>query len=72
MVGDSARTDISDLVFTTTGGSTGAFVVEWNVKDAAGAQGTAAMWDSHIRLGGYSGFGIQAGNCGTGTYFVCC
>jgi len=25
------------------------------------------MWDSHVRLGGYKGSGIQVGNCGTST-----
>ena len=61
--GDSARTEISDLVFSTVSGSGGAIVVEWNVKDAAGAQGSAAMWDSHVRLGGFKGSGIQYANC---------
>lgn len=66
--GDSAKTEISDLVFTTTSGSAGAIVVEWNVKDASGTQGTAAMWDSHVRLGGYKGSNIQVGNCGKCEY----
>lgn len=63
--GDTAATEISDLVFTTTSGMAGAIVVEWNVGSAA--QGGAAMWDSHVRLGGYKGSGIQVSNCGTGT-----
>lgn len=61
--GDSARTEISDLVFTTTSGSAGAIVLEWNVKDASGAQASAAMWDSHVRLGGFQGSGMQSNNC---------
>lgn len=60
--GDTAATEISDLVFTTTSGMAGAIVVEWNVGNSA--QGSAAMWDSHVRLGGYKGSNIQVGNCG--------
>lgn len=63
--GDTAATEISDLVFTTTSGSAGAIVLEWNVGSSA--QGSAAIWDSHVRLGGYKGSGIQVSNCGTGT-----
>lgn len=61
--GDTGRTEISDIVFTTLSGSAGAIVVEWNVADAPGEQGSAAMWDTHVRLGGYQGSGIQESNC---------
>lgn len=30
----------------------GAIVVEWNIASEDGEQGTAAMFDTHIRLGG--------------------
>ncbi|KAF8310396.1 beta-1,3-glucanase [Clavulina sp. PMI_390] len=63
--GDTADTEISDIVFTTTSGMAGAIVLEWNV--GGGSQGAAAMWDSHVRLGGYKGSGIQVSNCGTST-----
>ena len=63
--GSTAATEISDIVFTSTSGSAGAILVEWNVGSTV--QGSAAMWDSHVRLGGYLGSGIQVGNCGTGT-----
>lgn len=43
----------------------GAIVLEWNV--GAATQGSAAMWDSHVRLGGYKGSGIQVAQCGTST-----
>lgn len=41
---------MTDLVITTTGGSAGAIGIEWNLR--ASAQGTAGLWDVHIRLGG--------------------
>lgn len=63
--GDTAATEISDIVFTTKGGSAGAIVVEWNV--GASSQGSAAMWDTHVRIGGFKGSDIQASNCGNTT-----
>lgn len=63
--GSTAATEISDIVFTSVSGSAGAILVEWNVGSTS--QGSAAMWDSHVRLGGYTGSNIQVGNCGTGT-----
>ncbi|KAG8946692.1 hypothetical protein FRC04_011470 [Tulasnella sp. 424] len=61
--GDKGVVEISDMVFSTRSGSAGAIVIEWNVADTAGQKATAAMWDVHIRLGGYTGSGMQAGNC---------
>jgi hypothetical protein len=48
--GDIGAVEISDLVITTTGGSAGAIGIEWNIKQSA--QGSAGMWDVHVRLGG--------------------
>lgn len=62
--GDTAPTEISDIVFTSTSGSAGAILVQWNVNESN--QGSAAMWDSHVRVGGYTGSGMQVGNCGSG------
>lgn len=41
----------------------GAIVVEWNV--AGSSQGSAAMWDSYIRLGGTAGTNLQQSQCPT-------
>ncbi|KAF9531445.1 exo-beta-1,3-glucanase [Crepidotus variabilis] len=76
-VGDSGSqgvTEISDFVFSTIGPAAGAIVVEWNVKDPAGVQGGAGMWDSHIRLGGASGTQLEGNKCpksGAGGYDNC-
>ncbi|CAK5270966.1 unnamed protein product [Mycena citricolor] len=65
--GSTGVMEISDIVFVTIGPAGGAIVVEWNI--AQSSQGSAGMWDSHIRLGGAIGTNLQAGNCpssGTG------
>ena len=56
--GDKGTMEISDVLFTTAGTTPGAVVVEWNIK--ASGQGTAAMWDSHFRLGGAFGTDIDS------------
>ncbi|KAG8762427.1 hypothetical protein FRC12_009041 [Ceratobasidium sp. 428] len=61
--GDKGVVEISDMVFSTKAGSAGAIVVEWNVADAAGQQGTVGMWDVHIRLGGFAGTGLDVSSC---------
>ncbi|KAG9044876.1 hypothetical protein FS837_007373 [Tulasnella sp. UAMH 9824] len=61
--GDTAGAEISDMVFTARSGSAGAIIVEWNAADKPGQQGTAAMWDVHIRIGGFAGSDISVANC---------
>ncbi|KAJ7684640.1 exo-beta-1,3-glucanase [Mycena polygramma] len=61
--GSSGVVEISDILFATIGATPGAIVVEWNVKQTT--QGSAGMWDSHIRLGGADGTDLQT-NCPTG------
>ncbi|KAJ6479946.1 exo-beta-1,3-glucanase [Mycena vitilis] len=59
--GSTGVVEISDIIFSTIGPAPGAIVVEWNVKQSS--QGSAGMWDSHIRLGGAAGTNLQASNC---------
>lgn len=40
-----------------------AVIVEWNAADKPGHKGTAAMWDVHIRIGGFAGSDISVSNC---------
>ncbi|KAG8886521.1 hypothetical protein FRB97_003032 [Tulasnella sp. 331] len=61
--GETGNTEISDMVFSARSGSAGAIVLEWNTADPAGQKAMAAMWDVHIRLGGFAGSGIQTANC---------
>ncbi|KAJ6500511.1 exo-beta-1,3-glucanase [Mycena sanguinolenta] len=59
--GSTGIMEITDLIFSTIGPTPGAIVVEWNVKQSS--QGSAGMWDSHIRLGGAAGTNLQASQC---------
>ncbi|KAI6087379.1 glycoside hydrolase family 55 protein [Hypoxylon rubiginosum] len=48
--GDSGIIEISDMLFSVKGPTRGAIMMEWNVHESS--QGSAAMWDSHFRVGG--------------------
>ncbi|KAK3689920.1 pectate lyase superfamily protein-domain-containing protein [Podospora appendiculata] len=59
--GDSGVIEISDMLFTVKGPTAGAILMEWNVHESS--QGSAAMWDSHFRVGGAAGSNLQLANC---------
>ncbi|KAG9002677.1 hypothetical protein FRB94_003712 [Tulasnella sp. JGI-2019a] len=59
----AGNTEISDIVFSARSGSARAIVLEWNTADPSGQKAMAAMWDVHVRLGGFTGSGIQTSNC---------
>ncbi|KAG1849256.1 glycoside hydrolase family 55 protein [Suillus subluteus] len=69
--------EISDMVFTTTGPTPGAIMIEWNVHDPSGQQAAAGMWDSHIRLRSDSsllaaGTNMQYSQCPSGSVNTAC
>ncbi len=51
--GEKGSMEIQDLLFTTRGPTAGLIAVEWNIE--ADTQGSAAMWDCHVRFGGAKG-----------------
>lgn len=59
--GESGTVEISNMLFSAVGGSSGAIMMEWNV--AATAAGDAGLWDSHFRLGGAVGTNIEVAKC---------
>ncbi|OOQ90434.1 exo-beta-1,3-glucanase Exg0 [Penicillium brasilianum] len=59
--GESGSVELSDLIITTKGAAPGAILLEWNV--AASSQGSAGMWDVHVRVGGAAGTGLQSDTC---------
>ncbi|KAJ5204735.1 glucan endo-1-3-beta-glucosidase [Penicillium cinerascens] len=59
--GDTGSVEMSDLVITTKGSCRGAILMEWNV--AGETQGSAGMWDVHIRIGGTAGTEMQSNTC---------
>ncbi|KAI1006484.1 Glucan 1,3-beta-glucosidase [Podosphaera aphanis] len=60
-VGDVGSVEMSDLIFETIGPQPGAVLVEWNV--AQESQGSAGMWDVHMRVGGTAGTKLQSDVC---------
>ncbi|KAJ5553987.1 hypothetical protein N7513_003946 [Penicillium frequentans] len=59
--GDVGIVEIQDLLFTVSGPTAGAVLLEWNVHEST--QGSAGLWDSHFRVGGAVGSDLQAGHC---------
>lgn len=59
--GDVGIIEIQDMMFTVSGPTAGAVLVEWNVEQSV--KGSAAMWDSHIRVGGAIGSKLQKEQC---------
>ncbi|GIJ84571.1 hypothetical protein Asppvi_003418 [Aspergillus pseudoviridinutans] len=62
-VGDVESVEIQDMLFATKGGTAGAVLMEWNIQ--ASSPGSAAMWDSHFRVGGALGNELQVSQCPT-------
>ncbi|KAK2759213.1 hypothetical protein CKAH01_16720 [Colletotrichum kahawae] len=60
-IGDVGDVEIQDLVFTVRGPAAGAVLLQWNIHEQS--PGSAAMWDTHIRVGGQAGSNLQAGDC---------
>ncbi|RYO88204.1 hypothetical protein DL764_008763 [Monosporascus ibericus] len=59
--GDSGVIEISDMLFTTKEGTAGCILMEWNVHESH--QGSAAIWDSHFRVGGGGGTDLLLEDC---------
>ncbi|KAF6828452.1 glucan 1,3-beta-glucosidase [Colletotrichum musicola] len=62
--GDVGTMEITDMKFNVQGATAGAIVLEasmWNVK--AVRKGAAAMWDSHVRVGGATGSDLDVDTC---------
>ena len=59
--GDIGNVEISDMMVETAGPAPGAIMIEWNVQQAS--QGSAGMWDTHVRIGGTAGTDLQQTQC---------
>ena len=68
--GDIGTMEIVDMLFTVKGPTAGAIMIEWNVR--ASEQGAAAMWDSHIRIGGGVGTDLDVEKCPKGSFNKAC
>jgi hypothetical protein len=49
------------MLFTVEGPTAGAILMEWNIHQTT--KGSAAMWDSHFRVGGASGSKLGMAEC---------
>ncbi|OBT68746.1 hypothetical protein VE03_02225 [Pseudogymnoascus sp. 23342-1-I1] len=59
--GDVGSIEITDMIFTSIGALPGLIFVEWNIEEDS--PGSAAMWDSHVRVGGTLGTKLQVAEC---------
>ncbi|RWA10633.1 hypothetical protein EKO27_g4493 [Xylaria grammica] len=59
--GDVGSMEITEMLFSVRGATAGAILMEWNV--AASTKGSAAMWDSHFRVGGALGSDLDLAKC---------
>jgi hypothetical protein len=59
--GDKGSVEMQDLIFTSKGPTPGVVLIEWNIL--ADKQGSAAMWDCHVRLGGATGTQLTPKEC---------
>ncbi|KAK4213855.1 glucan-beta-glucosidase [Rhypophila decipiens] len=59
--GEVGSVEITEMLFSVRGATAGAIMMEWNV--AAEKQGSAAMWDSHFRVGGALGTDLDLSKC---------
>ncbi|PWY66471.1 pectin lyase-like protein [Aspergillus sclerotioniger CBS 115572] len=66
--GEKGIIEIQSLMFTVSGPTAGAVLMEWNVHQVT--QASAGMWDSHFRVGGAIGSDLQASQCPKGLGFV--
>ncbi|CAE6452109.1 unnamed protein product [Rhizoctonia solani] len=61
--GDTKPVQMSNLVLSARSGSAGAIVLRWNIGAPSRQEDMSGMWDVHIRLGGFTGSGVQVNNC---------
>ncbi|KAK8070332.1 glycoside hydrolase family 55 protein [Apiospora phragmitis] len=58
---ETGSVEIQDLMLTVEGPTAGVILMEWNM--AQELQGSAAMWDTHFRIGGAKGSHLTAADC---------
>lgn len=59
--GDTGILEIQNMMFTVSGPTAGAVLMEWNVHEST--QGSAGLWDCHFRVGGAIGSKLQSDKC---------
>ncbi|KAB5528951.1 pectate lyase superfamily protein-domain-containing protein, partial [Coniochaeta sp. 2T2.1] len=64
-VGTSGQTgyvEISDIMLSTQGGTSGAVLIEYNLNTPTTSP-PSGLWDVHVRVGGFAGSNLQLSDC---------
>lgn len=64
--GERGVVQLVDFMISTSGPVPGCVLIEWNIRDPAGAPASAALYDVHFRIGGAVGTLIDKSNCPKG------
>ncbi|GFF99898.1 hypothetical protein IFM53868_10509 [Aspergillus udagawae] len=59
--GDTGIIKIQDMMFTVSGATAGAILMEWNIHESS--KGSAAIWDSHVHVGSAISSNLQKDQC---------
>ncbi|KAB8213115.1 pectin lyase fold/virulence factor [Aspergillus novoparasiticus] len=59
--GERGLIECSDMIVSTQSATSGAVLIEWNLKVSPGS----GMWDVYVRVGGYAGSELQVAQCPT-------
>lgn len=62
--GETGYTEISDIIVSTQGGTSGAVLIEYNLNTPANSP-PSGLWDVHVRAGGFAGSKLQLSQCPT-------
>jgi hypothetical protein len=60
--GQAGYVELSDIMVSTQGGTSGAVLVEYNLNTAANSP-PSGLWDVHVRVGGFAGSNLQISDC---------
>lgn len=61
--GQKGYIEWSDMFVSTQGATAGAILIEYNLQDCSCQAEPSAMWDVHIRVGGFAGSQLQRDQC---------
>jgi hypothetical protein len=60
--GQTGYVEISDIMVSTQGGTSGAILIEYNLNTPTSSP-PSGLWDVHVRVGGFAGSNLQINDC---------
>lgn len=60
--GQTGYVEISDIIVSTQGGTSGAVLIEYNLNTPTSGR-PSGLWDVHVRVGGFAGSKLQINDC---------